>query len=197
MLVDPGTYDYFTYPRWRDYFRSTRAHNTIVIDDADQSEMLGPFLWGRRAVTRCLRWEPSEEGGTVAGEHDGYQRLADPVTHRRSVVLQGNPAEVVVNDEIVTKGRHEVATYLHLGEQCSVLPAGENGYVVDYGAGRATIEMDRSLSVSVVNGSEDPGPGWVSRGYHQKLPTTTLVGRCQCQGELSLVTRISIEERQQ
>lgn len=23
VLVDPGTYDYFSYPTWREYFRST------------------------------------------------------------------------------------------------------------------------------------------------------------------------------
>ena len=27
VLIDPGTYDYFTYRAWRSYFRSTRAHN--------------------------------------------------------------------------------------------------------------------------------------------------------------------------
>ena len=62
VLVDPGTYDYFSCPKWREYFRSTRAHNTVVVDGRDQSEMLGLFLWGRKANARCLRWEPSDVG---------------------------------------------------------------------------------------------------------------------------------------
>ncbi|MHC4560573.1 MAG: heparinase II/III domain-containing protein, partial [Planctomycetota bacterium] len=45
VLVDPGTYDYFSYRKWREYFRSTQAHNTVVVDGRDQSEMLGLFLW--------------------------------------------------------------------------------------------------------------------------------------------------------
>jgi hypothetical protein len=49
VIVDPGTYCYHREPRWRNHFRSTAAHNTVVLDGADQSEMLGPFMWGRRA----------------------------------------------------------------------------------------------------------------------------------------------------
>jgi hypothetical protein len=49
VLVDPGTYDYFSFPAWREYFRSTRAPPRLVLDGLDQSSMLGPFLWGRRA----------------------------------------------------------------------------------------------------------------------------------------------------
>jgi hypothetical protein len=75
VLVDPGTYDYFTNLAWRNYFRSTRAHNTIVVDGMDQSEMTGPFMWGRRADARCLAWAPSERGGSIRGSHDGYARL--------------------------------------------------------------------------------------------------------------------------
>ena len=68
VLVDPGTYDYFSYPEWRRYFRSTRAHNTVEVDGLDQSTMVGPFLWGQRAQARCL------EVGTGAGRRARQRR---------------------------------------------------------------------------------------------------------------------------
>ncbi|MFO7614448.1 MAG: alginate lyase family protein, partial [Bacteroidales bacterium] len=37
MLVDPGTYRYNGVPQWRKYFKGTRAHNTVTIDDQDQA----------------------------------------------------------------------------------------------------------------------------------------------------------------
>ena len=37
ILKDPGTCVYNGSPEWRDFFRSTHAHNTIVVDDASVS----------------------------------------------------------------------------------------------------------------------------------------------------------------
>ncbi|MCH7872999.1 MAG: alginate lyase family protein, partial [Planctomycetes bacterium] len=118
VLVDPGTYDYFSYPEWRAYFRSTRAHNTIVIDDLDQSEVSGLFLWERKARARCIEWAPSEGGGRIVAEHDGYTRLSDPVVHRRTLELDGPAGLITIRDEIVAHEEHDTAIYFHLAETC-------------------------------------------------------------------------------
>jgi uncharacterized heparinase superfamily protein len=49
LLIDAGTYAYHEDPAWRDHFRSTPAHNTLTLDGKNQSEIHGPFLWGRKA----------------------------------------------------------------------------------------------------------------------------------------------------
>jgi len=192
VLVDPGTYDYFSFPRWRQYFRSTRAHNTVVIDGQDQSEMLGPFMWGERAKARCTAWEPMSRGGKVGGEHDGYTRLADPVVHRRTLELDGPGRQLTVRDEILARGRHGVELYLHLAEDCRAREVSANRFEVAVGPGSVTVELDPRLSVRVLTGSEDPIGGWVSRGYHRKAPGTTLIGRCAADGAAALVSRIVI-----
>ena len=45
ILADPGTYCYHGEPPWREWFRSTAAHNTIEIGGVSQAESGGPFLW--------------------------------------------------------------------------------------------------------------------------------------------------------
>jgi hypothetical protein len=192
VFVDPGTYDYFTYPDWRNYFRSTRAHNTIVVDGCDQSEMLGPFLWGRRASARCIRWEPKDDGGTVSGEHDGYARLADPVIHRRTIVLAGRVGEVVITDELIGEGQHTADQHFHLAERCQLRQDGPNLYGIDCGATKATLRADPRLAVEVFRASEAPRAGWSSRGYHDRRPSATLVGHCRWRGRMTLVTRIEL-----
>ena len=194
VLVDPGTYDYFTYPQWREYFRSTRAHNTVEIDGLDQSEMLGPFLWGTRAKSNCLVWEPGEQGSRVRGEHDGYKRLDNPVTHRRSLELINSDRELSVQDEFETDGRHEYAIHFHFADHCQVTRIDDCTYEVEAGPGRVTFEFDKQLVLEESRGSDSPINGWISRGYHHKVACTTIIGRCSKVGELKLYTRIKIRQ---
>ncbi len=192
ILVDTGTYDYFSYPQWREYFRSTRAHNTIVVDNSNQSEMLGLFLWGRKAQAKCLSWEPSDIGGKVTGEHDGYSVLSDPVIHRRTIELDGSNRELTIYDDIIACNEHSIGIYFHFSEHCVVNPKSGNNYYVDAGKGIVEIELDTKLKIESFKGHTEPIMGWVSRGYHQKQPATTLVGRINCKGNVFLVSRFSI-----
>ena len=192
VLVDPGTYDYFTYPLWRDYFRSTRAHNTVEIDGVDQSVAEGPFMWGARARATCLSWRPSAAGGHVAGQHDGYTRLTSPVVHRRRLELDGPARTLTIQDELRARGPHEVAVYFHLAESWRVSRSEPQRVVLDSSVGQVEIALDPRLTLELRQGSERPPGGWVSRGYHRKVPAVTLVGRCAIEGDTSLICRVAM-----
>lgn len=199
VLVDPGTYDYFTYGPWRDYFRSTRAHNTIVIDDADQSQMVGPFLWGARARARCVHWEPSREVSSVSGEHDGYTRLPGAVTHRRTITLDGPAGRITVRDELRGGGAHRAALHLHLAEHCSARPSEQNVFEVGFGPGNVTVSFDPHCALQCCRGAAgdlQPTLGWVSRGYHRKSPSITLVAQRDWEERVNMVTEFSINRPQ-
>ncbi len=192
VLVDPGTYDYFTHPAWRRYFRSTRAHNSVVVDEADQSEMLGPFLWGRRARANRVRWAPTEGGGTVVGEHDGYASLADPVIHLRSVTLADEVDVVLIRDELLCDGVHAVTMCWHFAEQCAVRAIDDRHFEARFATGSAVLELDSRLRVLMIRGGEHPIAGWVSRGYHRRSPATTLLGTCELRGRTTFETRVEL-----
>ena len=192
VLVDSGTYDYFSYPEWRRYFRSTRAHNTAEIDALDQSSSEGPFLWGQRARSRCLAWEPRADGGRVSGEHDGYRRLANPAVHRRTLDLGGTPPTLVIIDEVLAPAPHDVSFFFHAAETADVAPLGERCFDIRVGRGVARLTLDDSLQVELLQGSTDPIGGWVSRGYHRRSPSTTLVGRIRSKGDLTCVCRVEL-----
>jgi uncharacterized heparinase superfamily protein len=88
VLVDTGTYRYNGAPEWREYIRSTAAHNTVQLGGLEQSETSGPFNWGRRAEVKLIRSEPDRGGGWVEAQHDGF--VADlGLQHARRVCLDG------------------------------------------------------------------------------------------------------------
>lgn len=83
ILVDPGTYLYHSGGAWRDWFRSTRAHNTLAMEDADQSVMSGPFNWSHKARA-CLDEAKGGDDWRIVASHDGYAARFG-VMHRRTV----------------------------------------------------------------------------------------------------------------
>ncbi|MDX1696096.1 MAG: alginate lyase family protein, partial [Ketobacteraceae bacterium] len=193
LLVDSGTFDYFTYPAWRNYFRTTKAHNTVEIDGLDQSVMTGPFMWEKHANAKVIAWEPSEEGGRLVASHDGYHRLEDPVTHSRELKLDHSRKRLVVRDTLDCSKQHTAALHYHLSEFVKDLQ--QTGNRIDLVLANdtsVTFEFDASLEVHTITGSasdpETPGRGWLSRGYHQKTPNTCIVASAAISGNTTLET---------
>jgi len=197
ILVDPGTYDYFTYPDYRQYFRKTRAHNTIEIDGKDQSEILGSFMWGERAKCKCLKWQPGPggQGGLISAEHDGYKKLSDPLIHRRTLNLDATTCKLTIKDEISAEALHRVDIYFHLDFNCSITRINNNCYeIITKRKKKVIIEIDKQMQTEVFRGTENPLLGWHSTGYHLKKPTNTLKCSAQLKGNGQFLTYIYANE---
>lgn len=95
IFVDPGTYIYHCDLNSRNAFRKTGNHNTVMIESKDQSEMLGAFLWGKRAECKLISYEDKPDKTTLVAEHDGYR----PIIHRRTYEFDGN-RELRIKDEL-------------------------------------------------------------------------------------------------
>jgi hypothetical protein len=186
FLVDPGTYAYHTKPHWRDYFRGTRAHNTVTVDQRDQSEPAGSFLWSRKANTIV---ESSKDDGRVCAltaSHDGFADLG--ITHRRTFELQDNLLQVT--DEIDGSGTHEVAGYFHFAPECEITAA--NPGLVR--ARRAGVTLDLTFSsifdIDVALGA--PDAGWYSPVFGVREPASTVRGRALCSLPVTWMTTITV-----
>src|SRR5262249_26234360 len=83
VIVDSGVFDYEPSSE-RAYARSTRAHNTVVVDGEDQSEIWGVFRVARRAKPLRAFFEKQLNGSIrFEGTHDGYARLVGRPIHKR------------------------------------------------------------------------------------------------------------------
>lgn len=93
IFTDGGTYVYNADAELRNYFKGTRAHNTLAYKDRDQSQALGAFIYGRRAKARGLSFRVGEKGFEIEAEHNGYR----PWKHMRKIrwEFNGNAAHIV------------------------------------------------------------------------------------------------------
>jgi len=104
VIVDAGTSTYDTCPD-RAYERGTSAHNTVVVDGKDSSEMWGSFRVARRAKPFGLRIKEETGEVSVACSHDGYRRLPGKVVHKRNWTF--GPGRLRVDD--LLEGRFRIA----------------------------------------------------------------------------------------
>lgn len=107
LLVDPGTHTYTGSEKLRDSFRSSAAHNTLLVDGESSSLPAGPFSWQSIAKCQPLSWISEERFDYVEGQHDGYERLAEPATHTRSILFLKNDYWLI-RDRLSSGGNHKV-----------------------------------------------------------------------------------------
>lgn len=170
FFVDPGTYRYNGVPKHRQYFKGTRAHNTVSIDGMDQARQLTSFIWdkpyeaGAKILTRNGAYE-------IDAWHDGYQRLPMPVTHRR--VFHVEEDTIRVCDFFQGKGVHDFDLHLHLHPEVKsnfcgdVLELERDGLAL-------TLHINGSGKLDLVTGQEEPLLGWYSPAYGEIMPTTVV-----------------------
>ncbi|WP_287212107.1 alginate lyase family protein [Mesorhizobium sp.] len=108
VLVNSGTSVYGTSDE-RMRQRGTSAHNTVVVAGENSSEVWSGFRVARRARPFNLTFDNSN-GLKVSCAHDGYRRLSESPTHRRSWELRRN--EFLVSDS-VTGGNHRSEANFH------------------------------------------------------------------------------------
>lgn len=176
-LVDPGTGAYTDGSDGRQYFRSTRAHSTVLVDGHDQAAPDGPFAWSEQPAARLLAVEEASRWVFAAAQHEAYARLDDPVTHRRRVWFLDSAAWLIVDDLLGT-AEHQV----DLRFQFAPLPVDEeaDGWIRARGrAGGLLLKTfsTTDLETTVVAGAHEPLRGWYSPNYGQQLPAPALTVR--------------------
>lgn len=176
MLVDPGTFTYRADSPWRAYFRGTSAHNTLRVDRLDQSEAGGSFLWLSRAEAGCSRWSSGPDEDVFEGWHNGYQRLADPVLHRRRIAFEKAHRRFIIDDTLQMKQGHAVELFFHFHERCFVhaaegsIFAERNGQVL-----RLRLPQVAGGGSRICKGQTAPPLGWISRRFDERQAAPTLV----------------------
>jgi hypothetical protein len=186
FLVDPGTFVYHTDQKWRGYFRSTRAHNTVVIDDSDQSTQAGPFLWTHRARTTVQAWTVTGSGGKLVASHDGYAPMG--VVHQRSLELDGQ--RLTILDNLQGSGVHRVTLCFHTAPECRVEKTTGSVLTISRGDVMLRLTLPEELQIELVQGAETAG--WYSPRYGVKQETVSILAHWRGSVPVSFKTTMEV-----
>lgn len=191
-IVDPGTFTYTGNQESRDWFRSTAAHSTVTVDGESQSVPAGPFSWKHIAETSLGGFIIGDGFDFLEASHDGYRRLADPVTHTRALIFpksiaSDEPASLssylIVRDSFAASKRHQYEATFHLTPGCSAYANGSTVLVEepDGFCLRLAAFGHPSVRAKVID-------GWVSRAYGQRERAPIAVFDVECDGPVQLTT---------
>jgi uncharacterized heparinase superfamily protein len=154
VVVDSGLHGYDRDP-YREYLRSTRAHNTLVINGKSQSEAWATFRFARRATevqaSSSLRDGRYTFRGSYRPYHDGH------AVHRRTITLERG--ELSVTDRVEAQNQSSLESFLHFHPGFSVSVIGGRATAVK-GSLRLSIEQFGVDAVAVVRGQVEPKQGW-------------------------------------
>jgi hypothetical protein len=147
--------------------RSTALHNTLVLDDRDQSIPAGPFHWSRTANSDVRRWRANGSFDYFDGAHDGYH----PLEHRRHVLaLHGDL--LVVADLVGGAGPHAAAVHWHVDPRWRVEAAARAARISTVGE-RASLHVTHGV-VECFSADAATGLGWHAPVYGRLEPATTV-----------------------
>ncbi len=157
VVLDPGTYTYRSQVVahnlvWRDYFRSTAAHNAVSVDGLSQAlPAAGGFGYRSRPAARMLFAGNEGDLFAVGGEHFAYR---DQVGAVRRIFVMVAGELLVVDWFPESRGRHEYATTLNLPDRQDT----------------PSKKVLWTMTKAGVNGAQTVA-GWASRAYGSLEPS--------------------------
>jgi hypothetical protein len=171
VFCDSGSRCYTRSAELRNFDRSTRAHNTLMVDGADQNavptdpELL--FWCGNEAVVSRIG---SLEGGEIAARasHRGYSRIG--IEHQRTVQLIDS--SLLVLDEVNGTEKHLLELRYILGPEWRVsseIMAGEKVRCAIAGPRRLSLQCEAESPLALII-----LPVQISREYGTELPASCI-----------------------
>ncbi|WP_319417176.1 alginate lyase family protein [Marispirochaeta aestuarii] len=190
VFIDTGTYAYHDLPEWRNYFRSTRAHNSLTINGLSQSEMLGAFMWGKKAHTKISVFDQNR----VNGRHDGFSSWNERVWHEREIRIKENGnIEYEIADKISGSKQKRVDLFFHVSPEFHTIEEFGNKLRISSLNVHVFLEFEPWLNYSIIKGQIDPVCGWYSNSFYQKEEISTIILNGITKNDQTIITKVIIE----
>lgn len=172
FIVDSGTYTYSGDIPMRKRLQGTASHNTVMVDDKEIADWNDLWTVKKDGTNpRVLSWSTNASVDLLEAEHFGYERLPDPVVHRRKFMFDKTTNEILITDTLTGHQAHAVLLRLHFHPTVSIEREEKNRYLASNGGHRIRIDTSEEADVTETLYSPSYGVLQQSTGLQIRLRT--------------------------
>lgn len=189
VLCDSGTSCYTRDAAERNRFRSTAAHNTLLVDDCEQNrispENFALFRLANDSQVSVIHAAHGDGGSVFSASHTGYQSLG--VIHARTVTLVDG-ALITVEDQVTGTGKHRLEMNWQLSPDSRVA-------VIEEIEGKTVCQLEGPHAFTMIFSAAGPlqvtsEQSTISRTYGSTVPAQRLRVQVECTLPATLITSI-------
>jgi hypothetical protein len=181
LLTDCGTYSYFApeEPEAEKYFRSIRAHNSVVIDGESPLRLLSRFMWVPLPKAEIEEFDKDARRIRWKGRSLAYNRRPWKALHTREITAGVESNEWTVVDTVSGSGRHTVELRWHVPLQATIESSDDHTVSIKLSdSWRLHVKGTDAVTYDLLKGQ--PDGGWQSLYYNSKQPIATLAVKAVC-----------------
>lgn len=169
FIVDSGVHGYGG-DRFREYCRSTRAHNTVMFDGVEQSEMWSTFRMARRASVLNAEANGNDTTWNFCGTFERYDRR---VIHQRRIQRNDYGEWIVTDSPVGNAAMASSFIHLHPAIEAKLL---DDAKVLCRLRERCVVieAFGNVASTKVIVGSEAPIQGWYFPDFGIAEPSSVI-----------------------
>jgi len=181
LIRDAGTFTYNGERCWRDYFRSSFAHNVLLINGREQVKPMGLFRW--ESLLNAQVFSQSEDSVKAC-------YTLSPFKVFREIKLLPDKIGWEILDTVEGMGEQKINLYFQAEADC--LTEEQSRWRFKGNGADLLLEAPETMKGFAKKGEAEPKSGWTSDAYGEKKPAEQLILEGRFHLPVLLRTKISI-----
>ena len=194
VLIDSGRLNYNPNSKWSGFGISERAHNSILIDglgSIPRNNNLYPKSYAQ--ANNRVNFVKKNESIAYSIYSSCFKRIHSNISVIRKIILKKN--QCIVEDIFDGKGKHQVESLFHWGDDVKVVSLDENSWRISFGKYTGVFEI---IGINKFKSAHYKGNesflGWTVTEYGNKIPSSTLVFKGMVDFPASVKYKLGWEE---
>lgn len=194
VLIDSGRLNYNPNSKWSGFGISERAHNSILIDglgSIPRNNNLYPKSYAQ--ANNRVNFVKKNESITYSIYSSCFKRIHSNISVIRKIILKKK--QCIVEDIFDGKGKHQVESLFHWGDDVKVVSLDENSWRISFGKYTGVFEI---IGINKFKSAHYKGNesflGWTVTEYGNKIPSSTLVFKGMVDFPASVKYKLAWEE---